>query len=249
MSLRRMKLSSSSHLMAPLLLLVILSQTSKTTLARPMPRIIGGQDATAGSYPFFASLTMGGSHSCGGTLIAPDIILSAAHCQNLTRAEVGRSVRTDPNDTYETFDLIQEIRHPVYDSNKYKYDFMILQLDRPASDQFKPIRVNQNESLPEIGVAEGVKAIGFGVTEYFYDGSHSGIAEILQEVGLVVMTNEQCMMSMGTETTNEAYADGYAGLITPDMLCAMDDQQDTCLGECDAAYAEIRKLGMFVGFK
>jgi secreted trypsin-like serine protease len=196
-----------------------------------MPRIIGGQDATAGSYPFFASLTLEGSHSCGGTLIAPDIILSAAHCQGLKQAEVGRSVRTDPNDIFETFDLIQQIRHPVYDNEQYKFDFMILKLDRPASDQFKPIRLNQNQSLPEIGVAEGVKAIGFGVTEYFYDGSNSGPAEILQEVGLMVISNEQCVQKKGTEATDETAANGYAGLITPDMLCAEDDRQDTCLGE------------------
>lgn len=196
-----------------------------------MPRIIGGEDSIPGSYPFFASLTIGNSHSCGGSLIAPDIILCAAHCVDLERAEVGRSVRSDPNDTFETFELIQEIRHPVYDNEAYKFDFMILQLDRPASDQFKPIRLNKNSSLPAIGIPEGVKAIGFGVTQYFYDGTHDGASDILQEVGLHVITNEECMLAEGSATTQDAHADGYAGLITPDMICAEDDTQDTCFGE------------------
>lgn len=212
------------------MVLLLLSQSIKVVIARPMPRIIGGEASIPGTYPFFASLTIENSHSCGGTLVAPDIILSAAHCVGLERAEVGRSVRTDPNDTYETFDLIQEIRHPVYNDEDYKYDFMILKLDRPASDQFKPIRLNQDETLPQVGIAEGVKAIGFGVTEYFYDGSHSGPANILQEVGLQVITNEECSLTEGGETTDAAFASGYAGLITPDMLCAWDDNQDTCFG-------------------
>lgn len=144
---------------------------------------------------------------------------------------MGRSIRTDPNDTYETFDLTQEIRHPVYDDEAYKYDFMILKLDRPAPDQYKPIKLNQDESLPKIGVPEGVKAIGFGVTEYYYDGSHSGASETLQEVGLQVISNEECMNAKDPETTVEHEVNGYAGLITPDMLCADDDSQDTCLGE------------------
>ncbi|KAG7350602.1 secreted trypsin-like serine protease [Nitzschia inconspicua] len=196
-----------------------------------MPRIIGGQDAVPGLYPFFASLTIGGGHSCGGSLIAPDIILSAAHCTNLNGAEVGRSIRSDPNDTYETFELIKEIRHPVYDNEAYKFDFMILQLDRPASDRFTPIRLNKDEALPVLGIADGVKAIGFGATATYEDGSNSGAADVLQEVGLHVIDNEECMLAKGTEYTDEAFANGYAGLITPDMLCAQDDNQDTCFGD------------------
>ena len=52
---------------------------------RQNPRIIGGHDAELGRYPY-AQISLqrhGGGHVCGASLLAPDIIISAAHCQNL----------------------------------------------------------------------------------------------------------------------------------------------------------------------
>lgn len=51
-------------------------------------RIIGGQEAERGEWPWQVSLVKESysyygrrfSHSCGGTLIAPQWVLSAAHC-------------------------------------------------------------------------------------------------------------------------------------------------------------------------
>lgn len=49
------------------------------------PRVVGGVKAKTGRYPYMASLFSEGSSdsmpsSCGGSLIAPDVILTAAHC-------------------------------------------------------------------------------------------------------------------------------------------------------------------------
>jgi secreted trypsin-like serine protease len=44
-------------------------------------KIINGDDAKKNRYPYYVSLLdIEGRHRCGGSLIAPDIVLSAAHC-------------------------------------------------------------------------------------------------------------------------------------------------------------------------
>ena len=46
----------------------------------PEDSIVGGTAASAGEFPFIASLQVSGRHICGGTLINSNTIVTASHC-------------------------------------------------------------------------------------------------------------------------------------------------------------------------
>ena len=43
-------------------------------------RIVGGVESAEGAWPWQVALLLKGEHLCGGSLVAPRWIVSAAHC-------------------------------------------------------------------------------------------------------------------------------------------------------------------------
>ncbi|XP_030066669.1 serine protease 27-like [Microcaecilia unicolor] len=58
------------------------TQAASAVCGKPIisDRIVGGQEAKDGEWPWQVSIQMDGSHFCGGSLITHQWIVSAAHC-------------------------------------------------------------------------------------------------------------------------------------------------------------------------
>ena len=185
-------------------------------------RIVGGQVAPEGRYPFAVSLTTAlGQHGCGGSLIAPNIVLSAAHCAGVfRRVQIGRYDRTDSSAQYESFTITREIVHPQYQDDSFDYDKMLVIFSGESA--YSPIPINRDSTVPANGAT--VTVMGWGLTDGADDNS---LSPVLKEASLNVLSNQVCAQSK----SGEFWFDSYQGLITDDMLCATDEGEDSCQGD------------------
>jgi trypsin len=133
-------------------------------------------------------------HFCGASLIAPNLVLSAAHCQDAASSvRVNPHRRSRPIPVSEQFDVIQEFIHPKYSSDLFNipYDFMILKMDGNSTQT--PVRVNSNEAEPQLD--DTLTAMGWGTT----DADFGVFPDILHHVNVSYITNEQCeAVSLGS---------------------------------------------------
>uniref|UniRef100_A0A3P9MD82 Peptidase S1 domain-containing protein n=1 Tax=Oryzias latipes TaxID=8090 RepID=A0A3P9MD82_ORYLA len=183
-------------------------------------RIVGGQDAPPGFWPWQVSL-QGSRHFCGGSLINNQWVLTAAHCLPSGSASGVKVVLglqslqgSNPNNVSRTITTV--IVHPNYNSNDN--DIALLQLSSPVNftNYITPVCLSATNSTFYSGVNTWVTGwgnIGSGVS--------LPAPQTLQEVQVPIVGNRRCKCSYG------------ASSITDNMVCAglLEGGKDSCQGD------------------
>ena len=224
-SSNNMKLSSSAVLLlsASTASAGNLRNLAKRDLIAGNTRIIGGDEAVEDRYVYAVSLSDSYGHFCGGSLIAEDVVLSAAHCDPSGKgnynAVVGRHGHDDTDGQELT--VANALPHPDYDGGTTDNDFMLIFLKESANTTTTFVSLNSDATTPEVGA--NVTVMGWGDV----DASNAQkLADDLMEVDVNVISNEECEKSDGEFGS-------YEDSITSNMLCAREEGggEDSCQGD------------------
>ncbi|XP_046411979.1 transmembrane protease serine 9-like [Neodiprion fabricii] len=106
-------------------------------------RIVNGQDAVQGAYPYQVSLWWGwsiiisASHSCGGSLISEEWVVTAAHCFTelpsfgSTTVYAGKHLINVVESTQQSSAVGQTFIHPSYTGGVAPHDIALIKLASP----------------------------------------------------------------------------------------------------------------------
>jgi len=144
------------------------------TPTRVRRSIIDGTPDTSPEHKAVVALMWGSgpSNFCSGTLIAPEVVLTAAHCVDTispTLLEVFFGNHVD--DPGERREVVEVMPHPLYEEDLIRYDLGLVRLASPAPADATPIPyLPVNLALTTADEGELVDFVGFGRTEDMTSG-------------------------------------------------------------------------------
>ncbi|MFF3709065.1 trypsin-like serine protease [Streptomyces phaeochromogenes] len=177
------------------------------------PFIIGGGETTIASAPWMVQLgysdpATGDGYFCGGTLVAPNKVLTAAHCvAGLDWVSNGAVLAgTTDLDDYATgtpAGVFRQWTHPRYNDATAQNDIAVLTLDRPLEQQWLRLAASDDSALYKAGTAATV--YGWGLTSGAEDAT---LSTKLKKASLPLVADATCNSAMQAVLGDDEFIEG-----------------------------------------
>ncbi|XP_044267305.1 brachyurin-like [Tribolium madens] len=180
----------------------IIAFSAVSIKAKPGVRIIGGDDAPAGHFPFAAAIhvqTETSKFFCGGAVIAQQWILTSAHCVNgaiLFTIQIGSNTLTTTDPERVTLSSSEYVVHPNFDPDRIENDIALIKLRMPVTYTWTIQPIN----LPPVSLLNNteVTILGWGQTS----DSDSSLSEHLKFVKATILSNAECQLIYGSQISD-----------------------------------------------
>uniref|UniRef100_A0A3P9CGZ2 Transmembrane serine protease 4a n=1 Tax=Maylandia zebra TaxID=106582 RepID=A0A3P9CGZ2_9CICH len=183
-------------------------------------RIVGGTDTSIDHWPWQVSLQRSGQHTCGGSLVSPRWVVTAAHCFTGSNKELRQWAVVSGQTSIITLggsSVDRVIVNADYNAETNDYDIALMRLTRPitVSDVRRPV------CLPPKDYSITAETY-MTVTGWGYRRENGAVADILQEAKIPLIAQSVC----SSPTV-------YGSIITNRMLCAgfPEGKVDACQGD------------------
>ncbi|KAI3373322.1 hypothetical protein L3Q82_006618 [Scortum barcoo] len=169
-------------------------------------KIVNGQNAVSGSWPWQDET---GFHFCGGSLISPYWVVTAAHCRvspRNHRVVLGAYDRQSNSEPIQVKSIAKAITHPYYNTVNINNDITLLKLSSPVqmTSRVSPVCLaSSRTSLPS-----GTKCVttGWGRTGL------TSTPRYLQQTVLPLLSPDQCKRYWGVKITDAMICAGASGV-------------------------------------
>jgi len=185
------------------------------------PLVLGGERTGQGRLPFMVSLSLPPAngkrfHFCGGSLISPLHVLTAAHCLDGSPFEVriGSNDLSMMESNSEILAVKQTIIHPEFDMYTMANDIAIVVLASPSTKQ--PILLSGWVALDPLGADSRGLVAGWGAT----NPEATRYPDAMNSASVPIVSLDQCFRLYG-----------YTLVDTTKMCVSVAEGKDTCSGD------------------